>query len=85
MYNKAELSLWFEKSVKLTARTLKEETEMNSKIQQTAKPKASTPKLADLASKLIALEKEINELREKEFGLKLEIADTKKLIADWEC
>lgn len=86
MYNKAELSFWFEKSVKLAAFVLKEETKMNSKIQQTAKPQTKrSPKLADLAKKLIALEKEIGELREKEFALKLEIGETKKLIADWEC
>ena len=54
MYNKAELSFWFEKSVKLAAFVLKEEKEMNSKIQQTAKPVVS----ADLGRKLGDLLKE---------------------------
>lgn len=57
MYNKAELSFWFEKSVKLAALVLNEELNMNSEIQQTAKPEA-TPKLADLGRKLGDLLKE---------------------------
>lgn len=54
MYNKAELSLWFEKSVKLAALVPNEETEMNSKIQQIKKPVVS----ADLGRKLGDLLKE---------------------------
>lgn len=54
MYNKAELSFWFEKSVKLAALVLNEETEMNSKIQQIEKPVVS----ADLGRKLGDLLKE---------------------------
>lgn len=54
MSDKRELSFSFERSIELAAFVLKEKLNMNNEIQQTAKPKANTLKLADLAKKLIA-------------------------------
>lgn len=96
MYNKAELSFWFEKSAKLAALVVNEETEMNSKIQQTAKPRASAD-LGRMSERTI--EKDIDELitnlkqaceqlaqmRDAAAKLRATINKSKKLIADWEC
>lgn len=100
MYNKAELSFWFEKSVKLAAFVLKEETEMNSKIQQTAKPRKigdllrKCPTFSDcviendireLEANIKQIREQMTQLRDAAANLRATIAKSKKLIADWEC
>lgn len=90
----------FCKALGLAAMVFKEEKEMNSKIQQTAKPR----KIGGLLRKLptfsdCVIENDIKELeanikqtreqmarlRDAAANLRATIAKSKKLIADWEC
>ena len=80
--------------------TLKEETKMNSKIQQTVKPRKIAdllrvcPTFSDcviendikeLEASIKQIREQMTQLRDAAAKLRATINKSKKLIADWEC
>lgn len=90
----------FCKALGLAAMVFKEEKEMNSKIQQTAKPRKigdllrKCPTFSDcviendikeLEANIKQIREQMAQLRDAAANLRATIAKSKKLIADWEC